>query len=256
MILPNAIDILGVRVVPLKKSQLVETLTTWASKKQKRLVSHVNVHGVNLAQSNDRFRSVINNADLVFCDGHGVMWGASQLGRVIPERLAVMDWIDDFAACLADRGLSLFLLGDEKGVAELCGGLLERAHPGLVIAGTHHGFFEKNGRQSAEVVEKVNASGASVVMVGFGMPLQEFWIEENFQGLNASVIMPVGATFRWYAGVEKRAPKWMTDRGLEWVGRLARHPLRMFRRYVIGNPLFAARVLAQRRHLSEGKPVG
>ncbi len=68
------IDFLGVRIAPLEKTQLVETLTEWASGEEKRLVSHVNVHGMNLAHSNPRFRSALNTADLVFCDGYGVQW--------------------------------------------------------------------------------------------------------------------------------------------------------------------------------------
>ncbi len=243
---PRNLDVLGVRVAPLRKADLIQALVQWNLEGDKRLVCHANVHALNLAARNERFRAVLNRADLVFCDGHGVKWGAAKLGLEIPERLAVMDWIDDLAEALIERDLSLFLLGNDPGVAERCAELLTANHPGLRIAGTHHGFFDKTGAENARVIEQVNESGANILMVGFGMPLQEFWIDDNFDSLNANVILPVGATFRWYAGLDRRAPKWMIRRGLEWLWRLMRHPVRLFGRYVIGNPAFVLRVLARR----------
>ncbi|MBT8400141.1 MAG: WecB/TagA/CpsF family glycosyltransferase [Rhodothermia bacterium] len=253
MSVPETADLFGIRVASLRKPELVELLVQWAGGKDRRLVSHVNVHAINLAMRNDRFRAALDRADLVFCDGHGVKWGAGKLGFEIPERLAVMDWIDELAEAMIGRELSLFLLGDVEGVAERCAALLARDHPGLRVAGTHHGFFDKSGDESARVVEKVNDSGADILMVGFGMPLQEFWIDDTFDSLDANLILPVGAAFRWYAGVERRAPKWMIHRGLEWLWRLGHHPVKMFRRYVIGNPAFAFRVFAARRRQRQPK---
>jgi N-acetylglucosaminyldiphosphoundecaprenol N-acetyl-beta-D-mannosaminyltransferase len=244
--IPDPIHVLGVGVHPLSKAQLLDTIIQWAGSGKQRIISHVNVHGMNLAHRSERFRHSIEVADLVFCDGHGVLWGAGQLGHEIPERLAVMDWIDDLVDRIAPTNLSIFLLGDEDGIAELCARDMEANHPGLQIAGTHHGFFNKQGPESDGIVQKINASGADILLVGFGMPLQEFWIEENAAALRPSVIMPVGATYRWYAGIEPRAPRWMIDRGFEWLSRLVRHPITMFKRYVIGNPLFVSRIWAAR----------
>jgi N-acetylglucosaminyldiphosphoundecaprenol N-acetyl-beta-D-mannosaminyltransferase len=244
------LEFMGVSVNPLTRIQLLDILLDWAGKPEKRLASHVNAHGMNLAHTDESFRDCINAADIVFCDGYGVKWGAARHGHFIPERLTVMDWIDEFAAGLAERDLSLFLLGDEEGVAEECARVLGNAHPGLLIAGTHHGFFDKDRSGNQAVLEKINASGADVLMVGLGMPLQEFWIRENFAALRPALIMPVGASYRRYAGFEQRAPGWMLNRGLEWLGRLGRHPFRMFRRYVFGVPVFVWRVFATAPGLS------
>lgn len=246
MQIPDRIDILGVGVHPLTKNELLDAISGWAGSSQQRVIGHVNVHGMNLAHRSERFRESVAAADLVFCDGYGVLWGARQLGLEIPERLAVMDWIDELAGRIATTDRSIFLLGDEEGIAELCARDMQAKHPALQIAGTHHGFFDKHGPESDSVVEKINASGADILLVGFGMPLQEYWIEENSALLQPSVLMPVGATYRWYAGIEPRAPRWMIDRGFEWLARLVRHPITMFNRYVIGNPLFVGRIWASR----------
>ena len=109
--------------------------------------------------------------------------------------------------------------------------------------GDAHGFFEKSGSENEYVVSKINTAAPHILLVGMGMPVQEFWIDENIGRLNAKVYLPVGAAFRWYCGVEKRAPKWVTDHGFEWLARLTAHPIRLFRRYAIGNPLFFIRLV-------------
>jgi N-acetylglucosaminyldiphosphoundecaprenol N-acetyl-beta-D-mannosaminyltransferase len=83
-------------------------------------------------------------------------------------------------------------------------------------------------------------------VVGFGMPAQEKWILENWNSLNVHIVFPVGAFFDYLAGDVVRAPRWMTDHGLEWLGRLLIEPRRLWKRYVIGNPLFIWRVLLQK----------
>ena len=123
---------------------------------------------------------------------------------------------------------------------------LAAEHPGYRDAGSHHGFFAKHGADSDAVVDAINASGATHLLVGFGMPLQEMWITEHAARLRVATVLPVGALFRWHAGIETRAPRWMTDHGLEWLARLGSHPLRHFRRYVIGNPRFLLRVIRSR----------
>ncbi len=248
----DTIEILGVQLHLLTSSQLVQAIAGWAGEEHKRVVAHVNTHAINLAYANERFRATLNGADLVFCDGYGVAWAARRKGYPVPERLGISDWIDELAATLAAHDFSLFLLGDEDGVAELAAQALRRRHPGLRVVGAHHGFFAKQGAENDRVIRKINDSGADVLMVGLGMPAQEFWIEDNLGELGARVFMPVGATYRWYAGIERRAPKWMADRGLEWMGRLFWHPVRMFRRYVVGNPAFVWRILHADRRAPSG----
>ena len=245
-LVPTPVDVLGIPVHPVSPRELVATMVAWGNGTSTRRVYNVNVHAMNLACREADFRAALQRADLVFCDGFGVKWGASLLGHELPHRMTPPDWIDDFAAATARAGQSVYALGDESGVAASFQDLLTQRHPGYRSAGSHHGFFDREGPENEHVVAQINASGATHLLVGLGMPLQERWLEANASQLQPRVLVPVGALFRWYAGVEQRAPRWMTDRGLEWLARFLRHPVRHFRRYAVGNPLFLSRVLAAR----------
>ena len=239
-----------VPIHPVTPAQLVDILVEWGNGPGFRRVYNVNVHAMNLAAELPDFKKYLQNADLVFCDGFGVKLMAKLAGIDIPSRMTPPDWIDDLADKAAKRGQSFFALGDEAGVAARFLEMICSRHPGLGVAGSHHGFFEKTGPQNDAVIETINESGATFLLVGFGMPLQERWIEENAHALRVKVALSVGALFRWDTGYEQRPPRWVTDSGLEWLARLIRHPVRHFRRYALGNPLFVARVL---RSLIDGK---
>lgn len=240
---PAPLQLLGIPIHPVSAAELVAQLVAWGDGDALRRVFNVNVHAMNLAHDDADFRRALCAADLVFCDGFGVKWGARIAGLEIPHRLTPPDWIDAFAAATARAGQRVFALGDEPGVAAAFQAKLAADHPGYGDAGSHHGFFAKEGPASAEIVDAINASGATHLLVGFGMPLQERWITENAPRLRVKTALAVGALFRWHTGIETRAPRWMTDRGLEWAARLARHPVRHFERYLVGNPRFLLRVL-------------
>lgn len=250
---PSPVDVLGIPVHPVSAEQLIAAIVAWGNEPGLHRVYNVNVHAMNLAHDSDTFRSYLRSADVVFCDGYGVKWGARIVGTRIPYRMTSADFMDDLARAAAAAKQSVFALGDEEGVAQDFQRLLAHKHPGYTNAGSHHGFFEKSGPQNDRVLDLINASGATHLLVGFGMPLQEEWIEANADKLNVRVVMPLGALFRWYTGVDRRAPQWVTDNGLEWLARLARHPIRHFRRYVIGNPRFIARAVAWRLRYGTGE---
>jgi N-acetylglucosaminyldiphosphoundecaprenol N-acetyl-beta-D-mannosaminyltransferase len=245
--LPAPVDLLGIPIHPIAPDELVGTLVAWGEGAAQRKVHYVNVHAMNVAERDLSFRSALRRADLVFCDGFGVKWGARLAGVHIPHRMTPPDWVDDFAAAAADARQPIFALGDEPGIAGSFLRVLQARHPRLVTAGSHHGFFLKSGTENDAVIDTINASGAGHLLVGFGMPLQERWIEENAHRLAPRVLISVGALFRWHTGAERRAPRWVTDRGLEWLIRFTRHPVRHFRRYAIGNPQFLLRVLVRGR---------
>lgn len=244
--LPDACRVEGIRVHSVTRKSLLSILRQWAAQKIPRKIYYVNVHAMNLAYKEARFRESLLAADLVFCDGYGV-WLASRLSGVsLPERLTPPDWVDDFLEMMALDGKSVYLLGDEQGIAIQCAEAMQKRHPALAIAGANHGFFSIDGNFNSEAVEAIRRSGAAVLLVGMGMPRQEFWIDSNLKQLGVSLAISVGALFRWYTHAERRAPRWVTDYGMEWLARLIRHPFRHFRRYVIGNPSFFARVLIDR----------
>lgn len=243
---PDPLSLLGIPIHPVTASSLVEILVRWGMEGQLRRVFNVNVHAVNLAHEREDFRCALQRADVVFCDGFGVKWGAYLSGLRIPERLTPPDWIDAFAQATGTAGQGVFALGDEPGVAGAFQQTLRERVPQFHAAGAHHGFFLKEGLENDRVIDMINASGARHLLVGLGMPRQELWIERNAPRLQVRTAVAVGALFRWVSRRERRAPRWITDNGLEWLARLIRHPVRHFHRYVVGNPRFVARLLAER----------
>jgi N-acetylglucosaminyldiphosphoundecaprenol N-acetyl-beta-D-mannosaminyltransferase len=243
---PPPLWLLGVPIHPLRPAQLVEAIVAFGRGDRLRRVYNVNVHAMNLAHDDPEFAGYLRGADLVFCDGYGVKWGARLAGLSIPDRMTPPDWIDDFAAATARAKQRVFAVGDVEGVAASFQTLLGDRHPGYLSAGAHHGFFAKEGPENDAVIAAINQSRATHLLVGLGMPTQERWIERNADRLDVKVVIPVGALFRWVIGHERRAPRWMTSSGLEWAARLGRHPIRHFRRYVIGNPRFLVRLVRSR----------
>jgi N-acetylglucosaminyldiphosphoundecaprenol N-acetyl-beta-D-mannosaminyltransferase len=134
------------------------------------------------------------------------------------------------------------------GVAEKAARRLEYRFPKLRIAGAEHGYFERTlgSPENEAIIKKINAARPDVLLLGFGMPVQEFWLAENWEKVDANVALTGGAVFDYVSGELRRGPRFLTDHGLESVARLMVEPRRLWRRYVIGNPLFLLRVLKQR----------
>ncbi len=203
-----------------------------------------NVHALNLACADLTHREVLNRADLVLNDGKGVMLGARLLGQSFPADLNGNFTSPLLLATAEERGWPVFFLGAAPGVVERAVERLGQKYPKLTVAGIHHGFIPREEEQ--EVVAQIRASGAGLLMVGMGMPLQEQWLDRHLHDAGVRLASTAGAFFDFQAGTISRAPAWMNRVGLEWLHRLVMEPRRMWRRYLIGNPLFIRRVLRQR----------
>jgi N-acetylglucosaminyldiphosphoundecaprenol N-acetyl-beta-D-mannosaminyltransferase len=144
----------------------------------------------------------------------------------------------------AEHGFRLFLLGGRPGVAAAAADAMRQRCSGLHIAGTHDGYFHE--ADTPQVIAAVNQARPDVLLVGFGVPRQELWLSKHRDQLHATVRMGVGGLFDYYSGRIPRAPQWLREIGLEWVWRLWQEPGRLWKRYIIGNPLFLYRVWRQR----------
>lgn len=244
----SRVDVLGVPVDPLTVDDLHERIRRFVHERARATVLHANVHAVNLAARHPWFAKILQDADVVFCDGHGVMLGARLLHQHLPARITYADWTWELAAFCSSEDLSLFLLGGRPGVADAAARRLIDRFPGLRIAGTHHGYFEKDSAASenGSVIAAINAARPDIVIVGFGMPIQERWVAENRSRIEAAVVLTGGAVFDYVSGQLRRAPRWMRTSGLEWLGRLLIDPRRLAGRYLVGNPEFLVRVLWKR----------
>ena len=212
-------------------------------------IMYANIHTMNLAYSLPGFRDNLEKADLVYCDGAGVRWGARLLNYRLGPRMTGADWIWDLCTWMEKKEYSLFFLGGEEGVPEMATCKLKDRFDRLKVAGCHHGFFSKKGKENNEVIDLINKSSARVLLVGFGSPLQEEWIDKYASQLKIPVIWAMGAAMDYVVGKVPRAPQWMLNHSLEWFYRFLVEPGRLWERYLIGNPLFFLRVLKLNSHL-------
>jgi len=247
-----AADVLGVRVDDVSREELVALVLSLVASGDCHRVMYANVHVLNVAYRDLDLRRVLNQADLVYCDGAGVRVGARLLGYELAERMTGADWIHDLCQACRQARLTLYFLGGRPGVAGEAAAALTAKYPGLNVVGTHHGHYALDGPQNEAVIAEIRRLRPDILLVGFGTPLQERWIDRNFERLDVPVVWAVGALVDFVAGRKTRAPRWMLDRGLEWLYRLWTEPGRLWSRYLIGNPLFIVRVLRQRWQGGEG----
>ncbi|MGH3089720.1 MAG: WecB/TagA/CpsF family glycosyltransferase [Rubrobacteraceae bacterium] len=240
------IDVLGVGVDPLTTGELHDRIRRSVRERERALVLNANVHCLNLAYRDSTLRNFLNGAEVVFCDGAGVMLAARILGESMPERITYADWAWSLSALADSEGFSLYFLGGKPGVAEKAAKRLREKHPDLKVVGTHHGYFDKTSAENESVIEKINVADPDILLLGMGMPTQELWLMENWGELDARVALTGGAVFDYVSGELRRGPRFLTDNGFEWMARLVIEPGRLWRRHLVGNPLFVFRVLRQR----------
>lgn len=242
----HSVEVLGVPVGVLFRSDLIRQVEHFVTSGGRYRIMYANVHVLNIAYHDAELRRILNEADLVYCDGAGVKWGARILGRPLPERMTGADWIHDLCRACQETGMTLYLLGGEPGVAAEAARVLMARYPGLNVVGTHHGHYDHDGSENDAVIAEINALHPDILLVGFGTPLQEKWIGRHFQRLQVPVVWAVGALVDFVTGKKPRAPRWMLDHGLEWLYRLCTEPRRLWKRYIVGNPVFIWRVFLQR----------
>ncbi len=243
-----AIKLLGIPLTLCDRAELLTAIHNHIQTGQKTVILSGNVHAFNLAYENPWLRDFFNRADIVRLDGAGVRLGARLLGIDTPPRMTWADFAWDLAELCEQNEFALFFLGAKPGIAAKAAQQMQAKHPRLRFAGIQHGYFnkEKGSAENTAVIDHINQSQPHILIVGFGMPLQEKWLSQNIDDLNVPVIMTGGAVFDYVSGELRRAPQWMTDNGLEWLGRLLIEPRRLWKRYLLGNPLFLWRVFKQR----------
>ena len=241
------IDVLGVGLDLLTVAELHAEIARLVRNGRLGLVLNVNAHCLNLCYEDSALRDSLNGADVVFCDGAGVMLVARMLGGRIPARITYAAWIWRLADFAAAEGFSLYFLGARPGVAQEAARRLRERYPDLRIVGVRHGYFDHSAgsAENEAVLEEINATAPDILLVGLGMPLQERWLTQNRHRIDARVALTGGAVFDYVSMRVRRGPRILTERGFEWLARLLHEPRRLWRRYLLGNPLFLLRVLRQ-----------
>lgn len=237
-------DVLGVRIHAIDPPGLLREVEGWIGTRARRYVCFTNVHSVMETLADSPLQRVFNEGFAV-PDGMPLVW----LGRLHgypARRVYGPDLTLALCARAAEAGWPVFFLGGAEGVAERLAERLKRSCPGLRVAGAvGPPFREPTPDEEQALVERLNASGAELVFVGLGCPKQERWMANHRERLTAPALLGVGAAFDFHTGRVSQAPRWMMRAGLEWLYRLLQEPRRLWRRYLILNPLFLAHVVLQ-----------
>jgi N-acetylglucosaminyldiphosphoundecaprenol N-acetyl-beta-D-mannosaminyltransferase len=241
-------------------ADVLRAITGWAAEGRNgggpKRVMYANAHVLNQSVEVPELRGILGGADLVYCDGYGVRVAARALGVEEPHRMTGADWVWGLTSICETQGLSLYLLGSEPGTAATAADRVNRWHPNLEVVGHHHGYFEPDTPHNDRVLEDINAKRPNILLVGMGSPKQELWVDRYADSLDVDILWTVGALFDYVSGRVPRAPRWLADNGLEWIFRLGIEPQRMWRRYLLGNPVFLSRVVAETRRQRATPPQG
>lgn len=253
---PPESRIFGVGVETALPEEMLRHILGFVERREHRRVAYVNAHVLNQSFENPTVRAALLDADLVYCDGYGVRLAARTIGLPAPHRMTGADWVWNLACLSEAQGRSIYLLGAEPGAAGDAAEALRKRHPRLEVVGTHHGYFPLEGPHNERVLEDIAHHRPDILLVGMGTPQQELWVHRHFDRIEANVVWTVGALFDYVSGRMARAPQLMADNGLEWIFRLAMEPRRMWRRYLIGNPIFLRRVMEARHDRTSDRPGG
>jgi exopolysaccharide biosynthesis WecB/TagA/CpsF family protein len=207
-------------------------------------VSALAVHGLMASLSDKKLGTLINKIDLIVPDGQPVRWALNSFYKLGMKDRVYGPELTLHVLRKANRdGLKIFLYGSTGSTLNAFEDFIRNNYPQVIICGVHEDRFrEATDDEGLSDIKKINSSGAHIVLVGRGCPGQEFWVANHKGSINAAM-MAVGAAFDFHAGVLDQAPKWMQDKGLEWLYRLIKEPRRLWKRYFFTNSSFILKFL-------------
>ena len=202
---------------------------------KKSYVVAINVDVVMKIEEDSYLKKVVDNADMVLVDGKPLVWISKLHGKPLKAKISGSDLVPLLCEVAAEKGYKIFIIGGKDGIAEQAKEKLENRLPKIKIVGTYAPpfGFEKNESELDKINQMISEAHPDLLIACFGCPKQEKWIYENIEKYNAKVSVCAGATVDFVAGNVKRAPRWMSDHGLEWFYRFTQEPKRMFKRYFV-----------------------
>jgi N-acetylglucosaminyldiphosphoundecaprenol N-acetyl-beta-D-mannosaminyltransferase len=250
---PEEIRILGFRMHPMSATEVLDEIGTAVSSRQRLVMANLNLHGMAAMFDNAPMTRLLSQLDCrVMIDSMPVLFLANLLGHRLPrtKRTTSLDFYDDMFRLGTSRGWRFGFIGGEADTVARGIAALRQRFPDLDIDG-RHGFFDLGDKQpgshQSEILAWLNARDHDILIVGMGMPRQEEWIEHVQHLVPSRVFLPTGAYLDYQVGVQKIAPRWIGQLGLEWVYRLMMSPRRLAYRYLV-EPLILALRLITRSH--------
>ena len=215
--------------------EALSAIDTMITSDKKSYVVAINVDVVMKIENDVYLKEIVDNADMVLVDGKPLVWIAKWHKHPVKAKISGSDLVPLLCKEAARNGRSIYIIGGKDGIAEKAKEKLERELPDINIVGTYSPPF---GFENDTIeLDKINAMITQVhpdlLIACFGCPKQEKWIYENISKYDAKVSICAGATVDFLAGNVSRAPRWMSEHGLEWFYRFLQEPKRMFRRYFV-----------------------
>lgn len=231
------LDLMGVKFMNITMKNSVELIKTNVENRKKSNIYFINADTLNKTYKSKSLRMILNKTSYVFPDGIGIKIACNIMNRPLKENVNGTDMFPFICQMAEKEGMKIFLYGAKDSVAEKMKYKILEKFPNLKIVGAINGY-DLNDK---EVVNMINYSEADIVFVAKGAPLQEQWINTYSNQVVAPIILGVGGLFDFYSGNIPRAPMWMREVGIEWIYRLIQEPKRMWKRYIVGNPIFLIR---------------
>ncbi len=241
--MPDKANILGCEVHMLSSQQCLLQIANMIARKDICHVITLNAEIVYKSQNDQQLRRIINCADLVTPDGIGIVWAGRRLGFEFKERVSGIDLLLKLCQAAPGKGWRFYLLGSAPGVAKAAAQSLKENFPGLLISGTHHGYFADE--EIPALLMDIKQCNPDILLVSLGAPKQEIWIDTYKHDLGVPVSIGVGGSLDVIAGLKKRAPAWMIKLNLEWLYRLLAEPSRWRRQLVL--PKFVIAILRNKQ---------
>lgn len=238
----SRVQFLGYPVDSFSMEEAVEYVSQLVQTEDFHNIAVLNANKMWMAERNPEMRQIICRAEMVIPE-YAVVWGCQMLGTPVRAHIGGVMLLKALLPRFEADGVRVYFLGARQEVLKTMLARLQSQHSCLKVAGARSGYFEAG--ESLDVVKEIKDSKAQILFVAMGSPRQELWIERHREQLSVRVAMGVGGSFDVLAGTKKDAPSWVRHGG-EWLYRLAQDPRNLWKRYLITNSWFVARVMRER----------
>lgn len=235
----STFNVLGIEFFSGSYKKVIETISFWIERNEKRYICVTSVHGVVESQRNKDLFKIHRQAGMVVPDGMPIVWMGKLMGFSHTRRIYGPDLFLHMCEEVEKRRYRVFFYGTTKKTLVKLRKALLNQYPRLKIGGILAPPFRKLKDEEIRTVrKKIDKVKPQLIFIGLSTPKQEFWMQENIKHLNANVLIGVGAAFDFIAGIKLQAPRWIQNSGFEWLYRLAQEPRRLWGRYSTIIPLF------------------
>lgn len=227
--------LLNTYVNNVSMTETVHEIERMIREKKKSYIVAINVDVVLKIEHDQYLKKITDNADMVLVDGQPLVWISNWHKHPVKAKISGSDLVPKMCEVAVKKGYTMYIIGGKDGIAEKAKENLERELPDIKILGTYAPpfGFEKDQKELDKINTMITEAHPDILIACFGCPKQEKWIYENYQKYDATVSICAGATVDFLAGNIDRAPKWMSDHGLEWFYRFTKEPKRLFKRYFV-----------------------